>query len=120
MLKAVRASHDNEVRLYLRPAPGVVPIVAWIARNPWPRTGPDWQLWFVRNGVALTGKCQLRLEIESRLRAWLLRRYHRPLATMSFADLCAIAEAEPARKDARPLGPGVIDRLLMLRRARNG
>lgn len=75
-----------------------VPVTAWIE----PRVGgpgmADWTLWVERHGRPSCAKTPTRLEIESRLRAWLLRRYHRPLATLSFARLRQIAEAEVARR----------------------
>ena len=51
----------------------------------------DWQLWFERQGRMARGKCQLRLEIESRLRAWLLRYHGGPLSTLSFEELVLVA-----------------------------
>ena len=70
----------------------------WISQIP--RRHPDqkinWQLW-VRHKPGLparTGRSPLQLEIESRLRAWLLRRYRRCLRMLDFAKLCLIAERE--------------------------
>ena len=92
---------ENELRLHIR-FPGVE---AWISQIP--RRHPDqkvnWQIW-VRHKPGLsarTGKSPLRLEIESRLRAWLLRRYKRCLRTLDFAELCAIAEREARAASAR-------------------
>ena len=56
-----------------------------------------------------SAKCPLRLEIESRLRAWVLARYHRPLATLNFAELLAIAEhAAGSLRDVEASYPGAL------------
>ena len=87
---------ENECRLHIR----FEGAEAWIAQIP--RSHPDqkinWVIW-VRKSPSLparTGKSPLRLEIESRLRAWLLRRYRRCLFTLDFANLRRIAERETA------------------------
>ena len=54
----------------------------------------DWQLWVARapGCPATLDKSPTRLAVESRLRAWLLRRCRRCLFTMSFEELCSAAE----------------------------
>ena len=70
---------------------------AWISYYPaafFPRDGHDWRLQ-VRlspHEPVLGRKSQTGLMIESRLRAWLLRRYRRRLRDLRFAELRAIAE----------------------------
>jgi hypothetical protein len=55
----------------------------------------DWKLFIKRRGEpALCYKCPLRLEVESRLRAWLLQRFHRRLSDLRFEELCAIAQGK--------------------------
>ncbi|MBX3671002.1 MAG: hypothetical protein KF778_21610 [Rhodocyclaceae bacterium] len=93
----VSLRHDRaQPRLYLRG----VPVTAWIE----PRAGMlgdiDWTLWIERHGRPSCARSPARLAVESRLRAWLLRRYHRPLATLSFARLRQIADAEAAKAEA--------------------
>ena len=53
----------------------------------------DWQLWVARSPgcPATVDKSPMRLLVESRLRAWLLGRFHRCLFTMSFEELCSVA-----------------------------
>ena len=85
---------ENEIRLHIR----YDGAEAWISRIPrrFPDQRIDWQLW-VRpkpGHPAYASKSPLRLEIESKLRAWLLRRYRRCLRTLDFAALCAIALRE--------------------------
>jgi hypothetical protein len=55
----------------------------------------DWRLWVQRAPHLLpqAGKSPTRLLIESRLRAWLLQRFHRKLRDLRFEELCAIAAA---------------------------
>ena len=91
----VTRSHDGEPRLYVRhPA---LSAEAWMARSrslaSYP--GPDWVVWYrhAPNRPACAFKSQLRLEIESVLRAWLLRTHRRRLYDLAFRDLCALAEA---------------------------
>lgn len=88
-------TRGGEPRLYVQhPA---VSAEAWIEHHHSLsfRSGPDWVLWYRRSPSrpACAAKCQLRLEIESALRAWLLRAYHRRLYDLAFRDLCALAEA---------------------------
>ena len=54
----------------------------------------DWQLWVAKvpGSPATLDKSPTRLAIESRLRAWLVRHYHRCLFTMSFGQLCSVAQ----------------------------
>lgn len=70
---------------------------AWIEHKPCQYGSTDWSLWFERQGRLARGKCQLRLEIESRLRGWLLRRYRLRLRTLSFDELRRVAAGEGAR-----------------------
>ncbi len=89
---------ENELRLHIK----YEGAEAWIAHIP--RRDPDqvvnWQLWVrAKPGQpARTDKSPLRLAIESRLRAWLLRRYRRCLRTLDFAQLRAIAEREARQR----------------------
>jgi hypothetical protein len=62
----------------------------------------NWRLWVQRqpNLPPRAGKSPTSLLIESRLRAWLLQRFHRRLRDLRFEELCAIAAAtkkHPAR-----------------------
>jgi hypothetical protein len=54
----------------------------------------DWRLYVVHKPYepALSCKSATRLLIESHLRAWLLRHFHRRLSDLKFAELCQIAE----------------------------
>ena len=89
MLARWEDPHTGEIRLYVRQAE------AWISPEVPSGTRGGWVLW-VRQGRAFTtAPCPRRLEVESRLRAWLLRRYRRRLADLSFAELAAIAEPQP-------------------------
>ena len=45
-------------------------------------------------GRLARGKCQLRLEIESKLKAWLLQRCGVPLSTLSYEELRLVAEGK--------------------------
>ena len=71
-----------------------VPVKAWIEHKPWRYGSTDWQLWFERGGRLARGKCQLRLEIESKLRSWLLRQCGVPLGTLSYEELRLVAEGK--------------------------
>ena len=102
MLTLRHNGFEGETRLYILVPRGE----AWIARVP--RRSPEercnWRLW-VRHGSGIpprTGKSPLQLEIESRLRAWLLRRYRRPLFTLTFEELCTLAEREGRAALRRP------------------
>src|SRR3954470_4888499 len=76
---------------------------AWIEH--YPRLGdslehlgeiPDWRLWVAPPGrPASRQKSPTRLLIESRLRAWVLRRCGRCLPTLTFAELVRLAEGKP-------------------------
>jgi hypothetical protein len=68
-----------------------VPVKAWIEHRPWRYRSTDWQLWFERGGRLARGKCQQRLEIESKLKAWLLQRCGVPLSTLSYEELRRLA-----------------------------
>ncbi len=85
----IAESYDGEPRLILRsPA---LSAEAWIepARSYTSYPGADWVLWYrLPNRPACAHKSQLRLEIESALRAWLLRAHRRRLYAMSFRELC--------------------------------
>ena len=71
-----------------------VPATAWIQRKLPPLQGNDWMLWFERQGRQTHGKCPLHLEIESRLRSWLLREFKMPLSALSYDELRLIAEGK--------------------------
>ena len=71
-----------------------LPTKAWIECRSWRYGSTDWTLWYERRGQLACSKCQLQLEIESRLRAWLLRRYHLRLLTLSYDELRRIAGGE--------------------------
>jgi hypothetical protein len=52
----------------------------------------DWVLKIKRGqGPAMANKCPLKLELESHLRAWMLRVTHRPLALWRFDELRELA-----------------------------
>jgi hypothetical protein len=90
MLRIVPKPGGGHPRIHIDGAPAK----AWIEHRPWRHGSTDWQLWYERQGRLGRGKCQLRLEIESRLRAWLLRHHRMPLATLSFEELRLIAEGK--------------------------
>jgi hypothetical protein len=71
-----------------------MPAKAWIEHQAWRYGSTDWTLWYERQGRLARGKCQLRVEIESRLRAWLMRHHRVPLATLSYEELRLIAEGQ--------------------------
>ena len=71
-----------------------VPAKAWIEHQPWRHGSPDWTLWYERHGRLARGKCQLRLQIESQLRSWLLRVSGMPLHTLTYTELRLIAEGK--------------------------
>jgi hypothetical protein len=76
-----------------------VRVPAWIEHRSWHLRGIDWQLWIERNGTPTRAMCQLRLEVESRLRSWLLRVSGMPLHTLTYTELRLIAEGKiPAAK----------------------
>ena len=56
----------------------------------------DWRLWVKRRPELLPSKekSPTSLLIESRLRAWLLQRFHLKLRDLSFEELCAIAQGK--------------------------
>lgn len=91
------------------------PAKAWIEHQAWRYGSTDWTLWYERQGRLARGKCQLRLEIESRLRAWLLDCYRIPLATLSFEELRLIAEGKA--QEARRLHKRCSDVLMPRRHA---
>lgn len=106
MLEAVYRPGAPFPRLYVRGAPAK----AWIEHQRWRHGSPDWQLWIERGGTLSRAKCQLRLEIESKLRAWLLRTCRAPLSTLSFEELRLVAEGKI--RDARRAHAGSIDTLM--------
>src|SRR4051794_22514257 len=98
------------IRLHRHPQTGQVYLTirndfakAWIEH--YPRLGdelehlgevPDWRLWVALPGrPANRQKSPTRLLVESRLRAWVLRRCGRCLPTLSFAELVRIAQGRP-------------------------
>lgn len=89
MLEAIIQHGTPFPRLYIKG----IPAIAWIEHKPW-RPGGQWELWIERNGRLSRAKCQLQLEIESRLRAWLLRTVHLPLRALTFDELRLIAEGD--------------------------
>jgi hypothetical protein len=94
MLLRCDSDFSGETRLYIKTKHGE----AWIARivRRSPEEQIDWNIW-VRERPGEPGrtrKSPRRLAIESVLRAWLLRRYKRCLRSLSFHELCAIAERE--------------------------
>jgi hypothetical protein len=91
---------------------------AWIEHRSRHLRGIDWQLWVERNGRMTSAKCPIRLEVESRLRSWLLRVSGMPLHTLTYTQLRLITEGKIAeakrlhvrghdtllhRPDARPM-----------------
>jgi hypothetical protein len=90
MLLLNAANTHSERILIHSPRAGVT---CWIAyRYVYNSELQDWALFVKRHGQpAFSRKCPLRLEIESRLRAWMLRTYRRPLASFSYRELRAIA-----------------------------
>ncbi len=57
----------------------------------------DWRLWVELPGKRPSlSKSPTKLAIESRLRAWTLRRCGRCLATLTFAELVCLAKGLPA------------------------
>ncbi len=92
MLHAWQHPKTGELRLYVRG----LPTEAWIsaeAPERWLR-GEDWALFVRSGGTATAEKCPTRVAVESRLKAWLLSRYGRPLLTLRFRDLAKIARGE--------------------------
>ena len=90
MLQINPAIQTSYPRLHLHGAKAT----AWIERRSWHLRGIDWQLWIERNGRVTTAKCPLRLEIESRLRSWLLRVSGMPLHTLTYTELRLITEGK--------------------------
>jgi hypothetical protein len=90
MLQIATTPHNGYPRLLLQG----VRASAWIDHRSWHLRGVDWQLWVERNGRMTSAKCPLRLEIESKLRSWLLRECGVPLHTLSYEELRLIAEGK--------------------------
>ena len=100
----VAERYDGEPRLYLRHPS--LSAEAWIERAHSPALYPhtDWTLWYRRapHEPLRMHKSQLRLELESVLRAWLLRRYGRRLYALTFRELCDLARrTRPTRPPLR-------------------
>src|SRR3954447_19275172 len=106
MLSLHHEPETGQVRLVIRNAFAE----AWIAY--WPRLTSelehvhephDWRL-YVRRAPHLppwAGKSPTNLMIESRLRAWLLQRFHRRLSDLRFEQLRHIAECLVKEGDRR-------------------
>jgi hypothetical protein len=86
------------------------PATAWIEHKPWRYGHADWQLWIERDQRVTRGKCPPRLEIESRLRSWLLRECKLPLYTLSYDELRLIAEGR--HEEARRIHARGLDTLM--------
>ena len=106
MLRIEPTASSDHPRIHID---GVL-VKAWIEHQAWRHGSTDWTLWYERDGRLARGKCQLQLEIESRLRAWLLRRRHAPLATLSFDELRLIADGKAG--EARRIHARGIDGLM--------
>src|SRR4051812_36504487 len=96
MLQIDPATMTGYPRLHLR----AVRATAYIDHRSWHLRGIDWQLWVERNGKMTSAKCPLRLEIESRLRSWLLRVSGMPLHTLTYTQLRLITEGKIAKSRA--------------------
>ena len=92
MLQIDPAPSKTYPRLHLQG----VRATAWIEHRSWHLRGVDWQLWIERKGRMTSAKCPLRLEIESRLRSWLLRVSGMPLHTLTYTQLRLITEGKIA------------------------
>jgi hypothetical protein len=90
MLQISSTPHNGYPRLLLQG----VRAPAWIDHRSWHLRGVDWQLWIERNGRMTSAKCPLRLEIESRLRSWLLQVSGMPLHTLTYTQLRLITEGK--------------------------
>ena len=95
MLEAIPNPGTSFPRLRTRQRVYRAWVEAWIVHKDPERTGGiDWELWIARNGKLSRAKCQLRLEVESLLRSWLLRECRVPLSTLSYLELRLIAEGK--------------------------
>ena len=90
MLQIDPAIQSTYPRLHLQG----MPVPAWIDHRSWHLRGVDWQLWVESKGRMTSAKCPLRLEIESRLRSWLLRVSGMPLHTLTYTELRLITEGK--------------------------
>jgi hypothetical protein len=90
MLQIAATHHSGYPRLLLQG----VRAAAWIDHKSWHLRGVDWQLWVECKGRMTSAKCPLRLEVESRLRSWLLRVSGMPLHTLTYTELRLIAEGK--------------------------
>jgi hypothetical protein len=63
----------------------------------------NWRLWVKRRPELLPskGKSPTSLLIESRLRAWLLQRFHLKLRDLSFEELLAVAQGKHPTPERR-------------------
>jgi hypothetical protein len=93
MLRITPAPPNEYPRLHLQG----VRAPAWIEHRSWHQRGIDWQLWVERQSRVTSAKCPLRLEIESRLRSWLLRVSGMPLHTLTYT-WCDGLRADHGRK----------------------
>lgn len=92
MLQIDPTLQDTYPRLHLRG----VRAPAWIDHRSYHVNGLDWKLQVENRGRMTSAKCQLRLEIESCLRSWLLRVSGLPLATLTYTQLRLITEGNIA------------------------
>jgi hypothetical protein len=92
MLQIASTPHSGYPRLLLQG----VRAAAWIDHKSWHLRGVDWQLWVERKGRMTSAKCPIRLEIESRLRSWLLQVCGMPLHTLTYTELRLITEGKVA------------------------
>ncbi len=92
MLREWHHPKTGEVRLYIRG----VPVAAWISTDvpEGSMRGTDWALYVQQGEKSTAEKSPTRLEVESRLKAWLFARLGRPLYTLRFRDLARIAHGE--------------------------
>ncbi len=107
MLEIARQPSPTACRLIVQNVPAQV----WITKKPWRYGSPDWEFWIVRDGAPVRARGQFRLEIQSRLRAWLLQRYHLRLLTLSFDELLRVAKGDGrsvARDHPRMRGDGLL------------
>ncbi len=95
MLEAVPNPGTSFPRLRIQQRVQRAWVEAWIVHKAPERVGgTDWELWVKRNGAFSRSKCQLRLEVESLLRSWLLRECRVPLSTLTYDELRLIAEGK--------------------------
>ena len=90
MLRVISQPGSAYPRLFL----DGVRVKAWIEHSPSLCGSADWTLWYEHQGRLARGKCQLRLEIEGKLRSWLLRQCGVPLGTLTYEELRLVAEGK--------------------------